>query len=76
MANEELALPTDFDIGAYTYLSLNRDNEYGIKTSLYSSTEVLASGKGKKQVQPTLLYKQKKSEDDWKALEDVNPWTL
>lgn len=37
------------DIDAYTYLGLGSGNEYGIKASLYSSTEVLkAKNKGAK----------------------------
>ena len=66
----------NFELGAYTYLHLNRDNGFGIKTSLYNSTDILAGGAKGEQIKPSLLYKRKKSEEDRRAVEDANPWFL
>jgi hypothetical protein len=64
-------LNTDGKIDAYTYLDIKRDNEFGIKASMYSSNEFLKTnpeeGKGAKEGKlNSLLYQKKKEPGDWK----------
>jgi len=50
-------------LDAYTYLGLNRDNEWGIKTSLFSSKDLIANGTQTKI--SGFLHKSKKPGEDW-----------
>lgn len=52
---------------AYTDLGLNRDNPYGIKTSLYNSKAILEGNDVKID---GYFYKKKKDPEDWASLEN------
>lgn len=57
----------DMIIDAYTYLGLDSKNEYGIKASLYSSTDLL-NPKEQKKVDG-YFYKEKKDTGDWRRMD-------